>query len=152
MNKLFIPLVERTVMSGSVSRGKDSPSQSVQMIGRPLMTPDELKSIPKGHFVVMKTGTHPMKTQLRLFLDWGIRFGKAYELPEKAARPVSYANKKILIQAITERHPQFPMRAPTSSKSGGGMWEQEPPTAEYESNRSSSHRGPYNLSKQEDGE
>ena len=139
-------------MSGSVSRGKDSPSQSVQMIGRPLMTPDELKSIPKGHFVVMKTGTHPMKTQLRLFLDWGIRFGKAYELPEKAARPVSYANKKILIQAITERHPQFPMRAPTSSKSGGGMWEQEPPTAEYERNRSSSHRGPYNLSKQEDGE
>ena len=88
-----------------------------------------------------------MKTQLRLFLDWGIRFGKAYELPEKAARPVSYANKKDLIQAITERHPQFPMRAPTSSKSGGGMWEQEPPTAEYESNRSSSHRGPYNLSK-----
>ena len=86
-------------MSGSVSRGKDSPSQSVQMIGRPLMTPDELKSIPKGHFVVMKTGTHPMQTQLRLFLDWGIRFGKAYELPEKAARPVSYANKKILIQA-----------------------------------------------------
>ena len=145
-------LGERTVMSGSVSRGKDSSSQSVQMIGRPLMTPDELKSIPKGHFVVMKTGTHPMKTQLRLFLDWGIRFGKAYELPEKAARPVSYANKKILIQAITERHPQFPMRAPTSSKSGGGMWEQEPPTAEYESNRSSSHRGPYNLSKQEDGE
>lgn len=144
-------LGERTVMSGSVSRGKDSPSQSVQMIGRPLMTPDELKSIPKSHFVVMKTGTHPMQTQLRLFLDWGIRFGKAYELPEKAARPVSYANKKILIQAITERHPQFPMRAPTSSKSGGGMWEQEPPTAEYESNRSSSHRGPYNLSKQEDG-
>ena len=28
------------------------------MIERPLMTPDELKSIPKGSFVVMKTGTH----------------------------------------------------------------------------------------------
>ena len=97
-------LGERTVMSGSVSRGKDSPSQSVQMIGRPLMTPDELKSIPKGHFVVMKTGTHPMQTQLRLFLDWGIRFGNPYELPEKAARSVSYANKKDLLQSITEHH------------------------------------------------
>ena len=145
-------LGERTVMSGSVSRGKDSPSQSVQMIGRPLMTPDELKSIPKGHFVVMKTGTHPMQTQLRLFLDWGIRFGQTYELPEKAARPVAYANKRDLLQAITERHPQFPVRTPTSSKSGGGMWEQEPPAFESESNRSSSHRGPYNLSKQEDSQ
>ncbi len=31
------------------------------------MTPDELKSIPKGQFVVMKTGTHPVQTRLRLF-------------------------------------------------------------------------------------
>ena len=38
----------RTVMSGSVSRSKDNPSQSVQMIERPLMTSDELKNIPKG--------------------------------------------------------------------------------------------------------
>ena len=38
----------RTVMSGSISRGKNDPSQSLQMIERPLMTPDELKSIPKG--------------------------------------------------------------------------------------------------------
>lgn len=59
-------LGERTVMSGSVSKGKDSPSQSVQMMGRPLMTPDELKSLPKGDFIVMKTGTHPMRTHLHL--------------------------------------------------------------------------------------
>ena len=31
--------------------------------------------IPKGHFIVMKTGTHPMRTRLRLFLEWGITFG-----------------------------------------------------------------------------
>ena len=30
------------------------------------MTPDELKSIPKGQFVVMKSGFHPMRTRLRL--------------------------------------------------------------------------------------
>ena len=44
------------------------------MMERPLMSPDELKSIPKGHFIVMKTGTHPMQTRLPLFLDWGITF------------------------------------------------------------------------------
>ncbi len=27
----------------------------------------------------MKTGSHPMRTRLRLFLDWGITFGKPYQ-------------------------------------------------------------------------
>ena len=65
-------LGSRTVLSGSISRGKNDPSQSLQMMERALMTPDELKSIPKREFVVMKTGTHPMRTRLRLFLEWGI--------------------------------------------------------------------------------
>ena len=97
-------LGSRTVMSGSISKGKNDPSQSLQMIERPLMTPDELKSIPKGQFIVMKTGTHPMQTQLRLFLEWGITFGEPYMIPEKAARPVAYASKQELEQAIFRYH------------------------------------------------
>ena len=54
-------LGSRTVQSGSVSKGKDSGSQSLQMIERPLMTPDELKSMPKGQFIVMKTGAYPIR-------------------------------------------------------------------------------------------
>lgn len=98
-------LGSRTVLSGSVSRGKNDPSQSLQMIERPLMTPDELKSIPKGSFVVMKTGTHPLQTKLRLFLDWGITFGEPYTVPEQSARPVTYANKNDLRRAILEKYP-----------------------------------------------
>ena len=64
------------------------------------MTPDELKSMPKGSFIVAKTGVHPMKSQLRLFLDWGIRFGTPYEMPEKAQRPVAYADKQTLEENI----------------------------------------------------
>ena len=86
-------LGSRTVMSGSISRGKNDTSQSLQMIERPLMTPDELKSIPKGHFIVMKTGTHPMQTRLRLFLEWGITFGEPYQVPKRAARKVYYASR-----------------------------------------------------------
>ena len=93
-------LGSRTVMSGSISRSKNDPSQSLQMMERPLMTPDELKSIPKGSFVVMKTGTHPMRTRLRLFLDWGITFGDPYILPERAARKVAYADRASLIRSI----------------------------------------------------
>ncbi len=89
-------LGNRTVLSGSVSRGKNDPSQSLQMIERALLTPDELKSIPKGHFIVMKTGTHPMKTQLRLFLDWGITFEEPYAVKESSNRKVAYANREDL--------------------------------------------------------
>lgn len=97
-------LGSRTVLSGSISRGKNDPSQSLQMMERTLMTPDELKSIPKGSFVVMKTGTHPMRTKLRLFLDWGIRFGEPYTVEEKAHRKVVYADKNTLEENIVRKH------------------------------------------------
>lgn len=64
------------------------------------MSPDELKSMPKGSFVIMKTGTHPMKTKLKLFLNWGIRFEKPLEIPDRGSRPVHYAGKAELEQAI----------------------------------------------------
>lgn len=89
-------LGSRTVMSGSISRGKNDPSQSLQMMERPLMTADELKALPKGSFIVTKTGANPMRTKLRLFLDWGITFGRPYEVAERSHRKVHYADKNEL--------------------------------------------------------
>jgi len=66
------------------------------MIERQLLTSDELKSLPKGDFIVMKTGAHPMRTKLKLFLDWGITFDKQYEIEEKSYRKVYYASKEEL--------------------------------------------------------
>ncbi len=60
-------------------------------------------AINKGEFVVMKTGTHPMRTRLRLFLEWGITFGEPYQVPERAARKVAYAGKRQLTQAIIRK-------------------------------------------------
>lgn len=89
-------LGNRTVLSGSVSCGKNDPSQSLQMMERPLLTADELKAIPKGNFIVQKTGQHPMRTRLRLFLEWGITFEEPYIVPERADRAVAYANREDL--------------------------------------------------------
>ena len=101
-------LGSRTVMSGSVSRSKNDPSQSLQMIERPLMTPDELKSLPKGAFVVMKTGFYPMKVKLKLFFKWGIKFEEKYEVMENGNREVHYANRSELFNnIIQEYHPQY---------------------------------------------
>lgn len=97
-------LGSRTVLSGSVSRGKNDPSESLQMIERPLMTADELKAMPKGQFVVMKTGAHPMKVKLKLYFDWGIQFSEVYKVEENANRKVEYADKQELMEAIIEKY------------------------------------------------
>ena len=101
-------LGSRTVMSGSVSRSKNDPSQSLQMIERPLMTPDELKSLPKGTFVVMKTGFYPIKVKLKLFFKWDIKFEEKYEVMENGNREVHYANRSDLFNNIIQTYcPQY---------------------------------------------
>ena len=98
-------LGEQTVLSGTVSHGRDK-SQSLQMIGRPLMTPDELKSMPKGQFIVMKTGTHPMISPLKLYFRWGIEFEEPYMLEDKGARKVKYMSKDGLMREVEMKYPQ----------------------------------------------
>ncbi len=87
----------RTVLTGSVSRSKDHPSQSLSMIQRELMSADELKSMKKGSFVVMKTGTHPFIAKLRLYFEWGVTFDEpVYILEEKSRRRTRYIQKDAL--------------------------------------------------------
>ncbi len=113
----------RTVMTGSVSRSKNDPSQSLQMTERPLMTADELKSMKKGNFIVMKTGTHPFISKLKLFFKWGIEFDtEKYTVPDKGARKVSYTNKEIIENNMLEQYPDSyypPSRSARRSASGG---------------------------------
>lgn len=98
-------LGEQTVLTGSVSHGKDN-SQSLQMIGRPLLTVDELKSMPKGQFIVMKTGTYPMISPMKLYYMWGITFDKVYMIEEKGTRIVTYMSKDRLLRDVEIKYPQ----------------------------------------------
>ena len=106
-------LGEQTVQSGYVSLGKDK-SRTVQMIGRPLMTVDELKSMPKGQFIVMKTGTHPIISRLRLYFEWGIVFGEPFIHADRGAREVKYMERKALFKAINDKYPI--QRSPATSE------------------------------------
>ena len=101
-------LGKQTVLSGSISKaaGKDGSNRTLQMIERPLMTVDELKSMPKGHFFVMKTGCYPMKTRLKLFFKWGIEFEEAYSVEEQAERKVQYADRVELETEILKKFSQ----------------------------------------------
>ena len=113
-------LGSRTVLTGSVSKGKASNSQSLQMAERALLSPDELKNLPKGNFIVMKTGVHPMRTKLQLYFKWGISFEEPYQVPERAQREVYYAGKEELLMNINKSLYSQPQSVVTS-KAGGYM-------------------------------
>lgn len=121
-------LGSKTVLSGSVSQGRNA-SQSLQMIERPLMTGDELRTLPKGSMLVTKTGAHPVITQMQLYTKWGITFGsEPYMLQDKSARPVKYVgeqdiavaiisnNRRDIKKAITPAPPQFHSEATAEAK------------------------------------
>ncbi len=95
----------RTIMSGSVSQSKNDSSRSLQMIERPLMTADELKALPKGTFVVTKTGFNPIKVKLKLFFKWGIEFEKEpFIVPLRDNKDICYASKDLLMRAVYEKY------------------------------------------------
>ena len=148
-------LGSRTVLSGSVSRGKNDPSQSLQMMERPLLTADELKSIPKGSFIVQKTGCHPMRTRLRLFLEWGITFQEEYRVEEQAARRVYYADQNALTRAIVRKDPPKLLEQKTTrSVKGEGQLHDTPVqemvvAEDIDYDRMPHKRAPYNLPRQE---
>lgn len=120
-------LGSRTVMSGSVSRSKNDPSESLQMMERPLMTADELKSMPKGQFVVMKTGFYPMKVKLKLFFKWGIAFDEnnPYEIPDQGNRKVEYAAKKDIMDGIVKKYRPDLLEPPALQEENGASGGQE---------------------------
>ena len=97
-------LGNRTIQTGYINQSRNDPSQSLQMAGKPLLTPDELKALPKGEFIVMKTGRHPMRTRLRLFLEWGITFEEPYAVPPRKDAQVRYAGRKELLSSIMQRY------------------------------------------------
>lgn len=54
-------LGNETVMTGSVTRGRDVSTTS-SMVGRPLESPSDLTTMPMGTYIVMKGGYKPIKT------------------------------------------------------------------------------------------
>lgn len=48
-----------------------------------------------------------MRTRLKLFLEWGITFGQAYEIDEQSARKVAYADRRKVEEEIIRRNAAF---------------------------------------------
>ena len=91
-----------------MSQSRNDPTRSLQRMERALLTPDELKTLPKGTFIVTKTGAHPIKVKLKLFFKWGIEFEKEpFVVPLRDLSNIKYACKDALCEAIMNKyHPK----------------------------------------------
>ena len=94
-------LGSRTVMAGSVGRGKQN-TENLQMIGRPLMSPDELRQLPKGSYIRMQAGRRPSIFRTKYYTGWGIHFpdGSEFKLPDRRLQEVAYANRQGILLSI----------------------------------------------------
>lgn len=101
-DELSKSLGNETVRSGSVSRspGKSTYTTNYQMSGKLLLASDEIKTLPKGEWILNKTGMHPMHTQFVDLKKWGIKLDTPYDIEEKAERTVHYASRDTLMEAV----------------------------------------------------
>ena len=98
-------LGNRTVMTGSVSTNKlgGNSSRTLQMMQQPLMSPDQIRTLKQGNFILMKTGLHPSRFTLDFYEKWGISLSDKYSYisEKREARKVVYANKISLENALS---------------------------------------------------
>lgn len=59
--------------------------------------------MPKGNFILAKTGDMPYENKTSFVFKRGIRFEEVYEVPEQPAREVVYADRLELEEEIVRR-------------------------------------------------
>ena len=86
---------------GLFGSGSNS-SRSVNMIARPLMTPDELQLLPFGKWVINRRGSHPFIANMPRYDKWGIRLEAPYISETREYVPTAYAKLDDVIRTIKE--------------------------------------------------
>ena len=109
-------LGNQTVQSGCASRSSNgmmerNASKNIQMIQKPLMTAEQIRTMPDDQWILMKTRRKAMLTYMKRFDEWGIKLDCPFQMPENAERKVKYANKDELKVAVLSRYPQRKMHS-----------------------------------------
>ena len=95
-------LGSRTAQTGSVTTDGKTGEQSLseQMMEVPLMAPNELREMPRGEYVLLKTFCRSARTRMPLFTEWGITLEEKYHVPERAIREIKYMDVMELIDRL----------------------------------------------------
>ena len=116
-------LGSRTAQTGSVTTdGKTGEQSSTQqMMEVPLMAPNELREMPKGEFVLLKTFCRSTKTHMPLFTEWGIRLEEKYSMPERAIREIKYMDVPELMKKLGKKAPVQENEAKKEDETAGNL-------------------------------
>jgi type IV secretion system protein VirD4 len=121
-------LGSRTAQTGSVTTdGKTGEQSSTQqMMEVPLMAPNELREMPKGEFVLLKTFCRSTKTHMPLFTEWGITLEEKYSMPERAIREIKYMDVPELMKKLNRKVPSQGNEAKKEDETSGNtaLWVQ----------------------------
>ncbi len=121
-------LGSRTAQTGSVTTdGKTGEQSSTQqMMEVPLMAPNELREMPKGEFVLLKTFCRSTKTHMPLFTEWGITLEEKYSMPERAIREIKYMDVPELMKKLNKKAPSQGNEAKKEDETSGNLplWKQ----------------------------
>jgi type IV secretion system protein VirD4 len=102
-------LGNQTVQSGSVSRSggmdRSNSSRSLQMVQRPLLTAEEIKTLEQNKWILMKSRCHPLISIMKRYNEWGIELDCPFQMTEDSARRVKYADKDELRNAVLKKYP-----------------------------------------------
>ncbi len=98
-----------TTQSGSVSYSfkyansrMENQNVSRQMMAKPLMSADQIKRIPKGTFVSLKTGAFPMKIEIPFYSEWGIILDDDFQVNDRDICVPEYISINKLKEKIVE--------------------------------------------------
>lgn len=98
----------QTVAGGSVSNSSSersgSSSKNISMMSRRLMTPDELRRLPKFNWAVQHGSQHPFISKMPYWKNWGITYDDPFKMPKSEPREIHYGNVKRLKTAILEKY------------------------------------------------
>ena len=107
-------LGSRTAQTGSVTTDGKTGEQSLseQMMEVPLMAPNELREMPRGEYVLLKTFCRSARTRMPLFTDWGITLEEKYHVPERPTREIEYMNIRELIIRLQKKNGENTQQEP----------------------------------------
>lgn len=112
----------QTALGGSVSKKYGSTnaqnSTTYQMVKKSLMSPDEIRRMKKGEWILMKTGLNPSKMKLAKLENWKIKIDKEhpYRIESKASRTVDFADRNTIIDAIKIKYGRLTYSYPEQQK------------------------------------
>lgn len=104
-NDLAKILGTQTVTSGSVSNNNKGNSLTTNMTGKDLLSPQEVRAMQRGEYVLLKSGINPTRISIsRYDKTKAMTLDEPFAMDEQAYRTVDYASRDEFMQLLRNKY------------------------------------------------